>query len=64
MFLKMGQAWPLLLFIFGLFKQTPLQFLQRIHVKKFPCSMRCRDSNPQPSEHESPPITTRPGLPP
>ena len=26
--------------------------------------MRCWDSNPQPLEHESPPITTRPGLPP
>ena len=27
-------------------------------------SIRCWDLNPQPSEHESPPITTRPGLPP
>ena len=26
--------------------------------------MRCHDSTPQPLEHESPPITTRPGLPP
>ena len=26
-------------------------------------SIRRRDSNPRPSEHESPPITTRPGLP-
>ena len=26
--------------------------------------MRCQDSNSQPLEHESPPITTRPGLPP
>ena len=26
--------------------------------------MQCRDSNPRPSERESPPITTRPGLPP
>ena len=25
-------------------------------------SIQCWDSNPQPSEHESPPITTRPGL--
>ena len=28
----------------------------------FTTSIRCRDSNPQPSEHESPPITTRPRL--
>ena len=27
-------------------------------------SIRCWDSNPQPSEHESPPIITMPGLPP
>ena len=27
-------------------------------------SIQCQDSNSQPSEHESPPITTRPGLPP
>ena len=26
-------------------------------------SIRCRDSNPRPSQHESPPITTRPGAP-
>ena len=25
-------------------------------------SILCQDSNPQPSEHEPPPITTRPGL--
>ena len=49
------------LFIFGLFKQT-LQFLQQINVKKCPSSIRCRDLNPQPLEHESRPITTRPGL--
>ena len=33
-------------------------------MKKFPSSIRCRDLNSQPVEHESPPITTRPGLPP
>ena len=32
-FLKMGQSRPLFLFIFGLFKQTLLQFLQQINVK-------------------------------
>ena len=29
----------------------------------WPSSIQWRDSNPQPSEHEHPPITTRPGLP-
>ena len=48
---------------FRLFKQT-LQFLQQIYVKKSPSCIRCWDSNPQPSVHESPPITTRSGLPP
>ena len=54
---------PLDLFhFFRLFKQT-LQLLQK-NVKKYPSSMRCWDSNPRPLEHESPSITTRPGLPP
>ena len=44
-------------FIFGLIKQT-IQFLQQISVKK--CHVQ--DSNPQPLEHELPPMTTRPGL--
>ena len=58
LFEKMGQPRPLLSFIFGLFKQTSLQFLQQIYVKKCPSSIQCRDSNPQPLEHASPPITT------
>ena len=55
----------LFLFIFSLFKQT-LQFLQQINVKKchvHPVSgagIRTHDL----LERESPPITTRPGLPP
>ena len=57
-FFKNGPPWPLLSFIFGLFKQTSLQLLLQISVKKFPSSIRCRDSNPR---LESPPIT-RPGL--
>ena len=32
--------------------------------EKCPSSIRCRDSNPRPSEREYLPITTRPGLPP
>ena len=34
------------------------------YVKKCPSSIRYWDSNTQPIEHETPPITTRPGLPP
>ena len=60
--LKMSQHRPLLLFIFGLFNPTSLQFFEHIYVTKCPSSILCRDSNPWPSEHESPPITTRPGL--
>ena len=33
-FFKMGQPQPLLTFIFGLYKQTSLKFLQQIYVKK------------------------------
>ena len=59
-FLK--RANPGLFFIyFCLFKQT-LQFLQQINMKKCPSSVWYWDSNSQPLEHESPPITTRPRL--
>ena len=34
------------------------------HMRKCPTSIRCWDLNPRPSEHESPPITTRSVLPP
>ena len=33
-------------------------------TKNYSSSMQCRDSNSQPFELDSPPITTRPGLPP
>ena len=32
--------------------------------EKCPSNIQCWDSNPRPLEHESLPITTRPGLPP
>ena len=60
----MGQPRPLFNLFSVFFKQTSLQFLQQMYVKKCPSSIRCRDSNPQPLECESFPITTRPGLPP
>ena len=53
----------LFLYLFLSF-QTTLQILQHINEKKCPSSILCWDSNSQPLEHESPPITTRPGLPP
>ena len=69
---KMSQPRPL----FPLFSssQTHVTILTTIKCEKCPSSIRCRekcpssircrDSNSQPLEHESPPITTRPGLPP
>ena len=51
-------------FIFGLFQTNIDTILQQINVKICPSSIWRRDSNPQPSENEAPPITTRPGLPP
>ena len=57
-FFKMGQPRPFLSFIFCLFKQTSLQIVQQINVKKISISLLRRDSNPRPLEHESPPITT------
>ena len=51
--------------LFHLFSsfQTNTTFFTTIYMKKCPSSLRCWDLNPQPSAHESPPITTRPGLP-
>ena len=55
---------PGLFFIsFRIFTHT-LQFLQQINVKNCPSNIWCRDSNSRPLDHESPPITARPGLPP
>ena len=56
---------PGLFFIyFRVFKHTLQIFTTNTNVKKCPSTMRCRDSNSGPLEHELPPITTRPGLPP
>ena len=60
-FKKMGQPRPLFR-LFSSFQTN--QFLQQINVKKCSSSIRRRDSNSQPSDYESPPLTTRPGLPP
>ena len=52
-----------LFYLFSSFQTNITNFTQ-INVKICPSSIQCSDSNPQPSEHKSPPITTRPGLPP
>ena len=62
-FFKNGPSPASFSFIFGLFQTNINTILQQINVKKCPSSMRHWDSNPRPSERESPPITTRPGLP-
>ena len=56
-----GPTRPLFRLFSVCFKQT-IRFLQQINVKKCPSSTRHWDLNPQPPEHESSPITTRPGL--
>ena len=49
---------------FWSFQANIISILQQLNVEKCPSSIRCRDSNPQPSEYESPPTTTGPWLPP
>ena len=53
----MGHPRPLFHLILVFFKQTSLQFLQQVKVKKYPSSMWCQDSNPRSRKHESSPIT-------
>ena len=52
---------PLLLFIFCLFQANIINFLQPIYVQNVHAVFGART---QTLEHESPPITTRPRLPP
>ena len=59
----MGHPRPLFRLFLVFFKQT-IQRVQQINVKKCPSITQCWDSNSQPSNYESPPLTTRRGLPP
>ena len=59
--LKMGLPRPLLLFIFGLLKQTLLFYNNTMW---WPSTIQCQDLNPRLLGRESPPITTRLRLPP
>ena len=54
---KMGRPRPLFR-LFSSYQHTHYKF-----YNKCPCSILCWDSNSWPLEHESPSITTRPGLP-
>ena len=56
-FFKMGRPRPLFR-LFSSYQHTHYKF-----YNKCPCSILCWDSNSWPLEHESPSITTRPGLP-
>ena len=58
-FKKMGQSWPL--FYVRSF-QTNNTISTTNQCEKYPSNIWRRDSNPRPFEHESCPITTRPGL--
>ena len=52
------------LFHFILYTQTNIAIFTTNKCEKCQSSIQCWDLNPRPSQHESPPITTRPGLPP
>ena len=58
-FLKYGPSPASFPSYFRLSKQT-LHFSTTNKWEKYPSSILCRDSNPRPSEHESPPIAHQP----
>ena len=59
-FLK-GHPRPLF-HLFSVFSKKHYNFHNKYVRKKCPSSIRCRDSNSQPSYYESPPLTSRPKL--
>ena len=58
----MGHPRPLY-HLFSVFSSKQ-NFFKQIDVKKYPCSICRLGFNSQPSDYESLPVTTRPGLPP
>ena len=60
------QKWanPGLIFVYFRSFQTHITIFTTNKCEKCPSSIRCRDSNSRPSDFESLPVTTRPGLPP
>ena len=63
-FLKNGPSPASFSLTFGLFQTKINTILQQFNLKKCPSSTWHWDLNPRPQDRESPPITTRPGLPP
>ena len=59
----MGHSRPFFIY-FSSFQTNLITIFTTNKCEKCPSSIRCWDSNPRPLEHESPPMTTRPGLPP
>ena len=59
---RMGHPRPL--FVYFRPVQTNIAIFTTNICEECPASIWCCDSNPRPSEHETPPITTKPGLPP
>ena len=55
--------WPTPASLFIYFRSFQTNIITNFTTNYCPSSIRCRDSNPRPLEHESPPISTRPGLP-
>ena len=62
LFFKMDKPRPLFCLVL-VFSNKQYQFYNNNICEKCPSSIRCQDSNQRPSERESLPITTRPGLP-
>ena len=60
-FKKMGQPRPLYHLFLVLSNKHHYNFTKKLY-EKCPSSIQRQDSNPQTFEHESPPITARPGL--
>ena len=64
-FLKKNRSTPVSFIIyFWSFQTNTITIFTNNLCEKCPSSIWCWDLNPQPWEYESPPITTRPGLPP
>ena len=53
---------PLSVLLIWYFSNKQYNFWQPVIGKKCSSSIQCWDSNPQPLEHKSPPLTTRPRL--
>ena len=60
--LKMGQSRPLFGLFSVFFEQNNFYMKSMWKMSKCTSNIRRRDSNPQPCEYESSPITIRPGL--